>query len=195
MALVAAGVPGDHRAIPRRDESRIEPALVWAIMREESSFRPSVTSSAGAMGLLQLMPETARRTADRSGYGEFEVEALYTPETNITLGAAYLDHLAGRFPGRLSAAIGSYNAGPLAVARWLEGDAAELEDDVWVEDIPYTQTQQLREARAPELPRLPQLLLRLLRRSRAIGRANRATRCARFASSRSRCRRYGDLVR
>jgi len=118
----------------------VEPALVWAVMREESGFRPQVTSSAGAMGLLQLMPETAQRTAKRSGYGAFEVEALHTPETNIALGAAYLDHLRGRFPGRMSAAIGSYNAGPLAVARWLRGDDAQLEDDVWVEEIPYSQT-------------------------------------------------------
>jgi soluble lytic murein transglycosylase len=118
----------------------VEPALVWAIMREESSFRPEVTSSAGAMGLLQLMPETAQRTAKRSGYGAFEVEALHTPETNIALGTAYLDHLRGRFPGHMSAAIGSYNAGPLAVRRWLDEEGAKLEDDVWVEEIPYSQT-------------------------------------------------------
>jgi len=118
----------------------VAPALVWSIMREESSFRPAVMSSAGAMGLLQLMPETARRTAARSGFGKFETEDLLTPETNIPLGAAYLEHLEGRFPGRVSAVIGSYNAGPLAVARWLKGGAAELEDDVWVEDIPYGQT-------------------------------------------------------
>ncbi len=120
---------------------RVEAALVWAIMREESSFRPRVMSSAGARGLLQLMPETARRTAARSGLAEFEdPEALFSPATNIALGAAYLDRLAGLFPTRLSAVIGSYNAGPTAVAAWLEGAAAELEDDVWVEDIPYGQT-------------------------------------------------------
>ncbi len=135
--------PPAYRSIVEAEAARrphVSPGLVWAIMREESSFRPEVTSSAGAMGLLQLMPETAARTALRSGQGELQVEALHTAETNIALGAAYLDHLQSRFPGRISAAIASYNAGPVAVKRWLAGDAAELEDDVWVEEIPYAQT-------------------------------------------------------
>jgi soluble lytic murein transglycosylase len=128
-----------ERSVP--EESAIDAALVWAIMREESGFRPEVMSSAGAMGLLQLMPETAERMARMSGQLPFEAETLFAPETNIALGSYYLDHLAGRFPERLSAAISSYNAGPSAVSRWLQGDAAKLEDDVWVEDIPYDQTQ------------------------------------------------------
>lgn len=120
---------------------RVEPALVWAIMREESSFRPEVMSSAGAMGLLQLMPQTARREASRLGAAPIRHdEELLEPDTNIKLGSAYLEYLAGRFPERLSATIGSYNAGPGAVARWLRGEAAKWEDDVWVEDIPYGQT-------------------------------------------------------
>ena len=119
----------------------VEPALVWAIMREESSFRPEVMSSAGAMGLLQVMPETARRQAQRSGVAPIEEdEELFEPVVNIGLGSAYLDYLAGRFPDRLSATIGGYNAGPNAVARWLRGEAGERDDDVWVEDIPYVQT-------------------------------------------------------
>ena len=120
---------------------RVEPALVWAIMREESGFRPGVMSSAGAMGLLQLMPETARRTAARAGGPALEdSEMLFAPETNIALGSAYLDYLAERFPSHLSAVIASYNAGPTAVAGWRKGAAADLDDDVWVEDIPYAQT-------------------------------------------------------
>jgi soluble lytic murein transglycosylase len=123
------------------ESGRVEPALVWSIMREESSFRPAVMSSAGAMGLLQLMPETAERTAKRTGRkGLDDVEDLYEPAVNIAIGSAYLDRLVALFPGRLSAAIGSYNAGPTAVARWLEGGAGQKEDDVWVEDIPYGQT-------------------------------------------------------
>lgn len=120
---------------------RVDPALVWAIMREESTFQPEVMSSAGAIGLLQLMPDTARRQARRSGVSPIEQDdQLFEPETNIALGSAYLDYLAGRFPDRMSATIGSYNAGPTAVSRWLRGDAAQWDDDVWVEDIPYDQT-------------------------------------------------------
>jgi soluble lytic murein transglycosylase len=121
-------------------DAAIEPALVWAIMREESGYRPAVTSSAGARGLLQIMPETGARLAERTGFEGFDPDALYTPRVNIKLGVAYLDELGRRFPDRLSAAIGSYNAGPSAVSSWLEGAKAKREDDAWVEDIPYSQT-------------------------------------------------------
>jgi soluble lytic murein transglycosylase len=121
--------------------NRVDPALVWAIMREESGFRPAVMSSAGAMGLLQLMPETARRTAARVGADPLEdSEMLFVPRTNIALGSAYLDYLAERFPHQTSAVIAGYNAGPNAVAGWRKGPAGKLEDDVWVEEIPYAQT-------------------------------------------------------
>ena len=120
---------------------RVDPALVWAIMREESGFRPEVMSSAGAMGLLQLMPETARQTAARVGAESLDdSEELFVPGTNIALGTAYLDYLAERFPSQTSAVIASYNAGPTAVAGWRSGAGASVEDDVWVEDIPYAQT-------------------------------------------------------
>ncbi len=118
----------------------IDPALVWAIMREESGYRPWITSSAGARGLLQIMPETAQRVASRNGFYDFQPDDLYVPEVNIALGSAYLDELSRRFPNRISATIGSYNAGPRAVSGWLRGDRAKLDDDTWVEEIPYKQT-------------------------------------------------------
>ncbi len=122
------------------EQSAIEPALVWAIMREESGYRPWITSSAGARGLLQIMPETGAHIARKQGYPDFDPDDLYTPRVNLALGTAYLDALGRRFPGRLSATIGSYNAGPTAVNRWLRGDQAKRDDDSWVEDIPYEQT-------------------------------------------------------
>ena len=116
----------------------VDPFLVWAIMREESGFRPKVMSSAGAMGLLQLMPSTARLQAERSGLPALdEDERLLEPSVNIALGSAYLAYLFERFPERPSALIASYNAGPNAVGRWA---FAESEDDEWVENIPYVQT-------------------------------------------------------
>jgi soluble lytic murein transglycosylase len=118
----------------------VETALVWAIMREESSYRPGVTSSAGARGLLQIMPTTGEQLARDTGRTEFDPDDLYQPRVNIELGTLYLDQLGRRFPGRLSAAISSYNAGPRAVSSWLQGALAERDDDVWVEDIPYEQT-------------------------------------------------------
>ncbi|HME70333.1 MAG TPA: transglycosylase SLT domain-containing protein [Myxococcota bacterium] len=113
--------------------------LVYAIMREESGYQPSAISPVGARGLLQLMPTTGAHLARLAGIEGFSAEALFTPETNLRLGAVYLDDLVRRFGGRLSAAIASYNAGPEAVSRWLEAHG-DLADDEWVEDISYEQT-------------------------------------------------------
>jgi len=113
--------------------------LVYAIMREESGYQPSAISPVGARGLLQLMPSTGAHLARGAGIEGFSAEALFTPETNLRLGAVYLDDLVRRFGGRLSAAIASYNAGPEAVSRWLEA-RGDLADDEWVEDISYEQT-------------------------------------------------------
>jgi soluble lytic murein transglycosylase len=114
------------------------PALVYSIMREESGYRPEVISVSGARGLLQLMPATAERVARSVALEGFEPGDLFRPEVNIELGSAYLGQLLARFDGNTPAAIGSYNAGPEAVARWLADGVAT--DDVWVEEIPYTQT-------------------------------------------------------
>lgn len=122
------------------ENASIEPELVWAIMREESLFQVDARSSVGALSLLQLMPATATELASEKGMAGFKGEDLFDPKTNITLGALYLDQLASRFDGRMSAAIGSYNAGAYRVSQWLEGEARTLDDDVWVENIPYDQT-------------------------------------------------------
>lgn len=117
---------------------RVEPGLVYAVMREESGYRPEVVSISGARGLLQIMPETGERLARTQGLPTFSPDDLFSPDVNIRLGSSYLEQLLERFEGRTSAAVASYNAGPLAVSRWLqEGPVA---DDEWVEAIPYDQT-------------------------------------------------------
>jgi soluble lytic murein transglycosylase len=120
------------------DGIKVEPELVYSIMREESGYRPEVMSVSGARGLLQLMPETAERVARSAQLEAFSVDDLFEPSVNIQLGSDYLSTLLDRFDGRASAAIGSYNAGPHVVARWVSDDP--VEDDVWVEEIPYDQT-------------------------------------------------------
>jgi soluble lytic murein transglycosylase len=122
----------------RLEGSEVEPELVYSVMREESGYRPRVVSVSGARGLLQLMPATAERVARESRIGAFSADDLFEPRVNIRLGSDYLASLLRRFEGRASAAIGSYNAGPHVVARWIE--ARPVEDDVWVEEIPYDQT-------------------------------------------------------
>jgi soluble lytic murein transglycosylase len=119
---------------------RVEPGLVYAVMREESGYRPEVVSVSGARGLLQIMPETGERLALRESLPEFSPDDLFIPSINIRLGSAYLEQLMTRFDGRKSAAIASYNAGPEAVSGWLA--AGPIEDDEWVEAIPYDQTRE-----------------------------------------------------
>jgi peptidoglycan lytic transglycosylase len=120
-------------------EFAFDPALVWAIMREESAYRAQVSSPAGALGLMQLMPATGGRVAGELGVTGFVAERLYDPETNIRLGTYYLRSLIERFDGSRALAIASYNAGPEAVGRWLSKDS-EIKPDAFVESVTYGET-------------------------------------------------------
>ncbi len=115
-------------------------------MRQESSFDPSVVSPAGAHGLMQLMPATARTLSS----GQVEVAALSDPATNMRLGTSYLAGLLGRFGGVVPYAVAAYNAGPNRVQKWLiqngdplsagAGDAASDAMLDWIELIPFAET-------------------------------------------------------
>jgi soluble lytic murein transglycosylase len=122
-----------------RAPGSVHPSLVYAIMREESGYRPRVISPVGARGLLQIMRETGARLAARIGRSSFDADDLFDPRTNIELGSSYLGELGHLFPKRLSASIASYNAGPHIVRDWGPGEGSP--DDEWVESIPYDETQ------------------------------------------------------
>jgi len=117
----------------------IAPELLFAVMREESSFRPNALSVVGARGLVQIMPETGRRLAQRLGAQNFSPDELFVPARSLELGAAYLAELLARFDGSVSSAVASYNAGPEAVERW-RAQNGQLDEDAWIEAIPYDQT-------------------------------------------------------
>lgn len=121
-----------------------DPALVHAIMRQESLFNPQAVSSAGARGLMQLMPATAKRMA-KSLDLDYETDRLTDdPSFNITLGRAYLSRLLDRWDGAEALTIASYNAGPTRVRQWINeyGDPRDPEVDLvdWIEMIPYSET-------------------------------------------------------
>lgn len=120
------------------DAGSVPPELVWAIMREESGYRPEVVSPVGARGLLQIMVPTGERLASVRGLETFQPDDLFRPETNILLGSQYLTELSKRFRGQASSSIASYNAGPDAVSTWSREPG--VGDDEWVESIPYSQT-------------------------------------------------------
>lgn len=116
----------------------VEPELIYAIIRQESGFRPDVVSPARAVGLMQLLPVTAARVAAERGLVSAP-DRLTEPPVNIQYGANYLRKLLDLFDGNVALAAASYNAGPSAVLRWLAG-APELDLDLFVARIPFDET-------------------------------------------------------
>ena len=114
---------------------------VFAITRQESAFMSDARSGVGAGGLMQLMPATAKETAQRFGIPLRSPRQVYEPDTNIQLGAAYLSQVYAQFGGNRVLASAAYNAGPGRVRQWLRG-ADHLAFDVWVETIPFDETRQ-----------------------------------------------------
>ncbi len=120
-------------------ERELEPYLVYAIMREESGFEPTIESWANARGLLQLMEGTANDMAALTGRGSVRASELFDAETNIELGTMFMRTLADRFEAHPSLVIAGYNGGAGNVRSWLR-DRGDLAFDMWVEEIPYSQT-------------------------------------------------------
>ncbi len=104
----------------------INPALLAAVIEQESKFRADAKSSAGAIGLMQLLPDTAKGIAIHTGGSKFVLSDLYNPEINIRYGAWYLHHLMQRY-GDEKTALAAYNAGQQNVDRWrAEGKGIEF---------------------------------------------------------------------
>lgn len=122
-------------------EFNIHPAWALAVTRQESAFQNVARSGAGARGLMQLMPATARETARRFEIPLDDLERLNEPDTNIRLGSAYLSQMLGFFNGNRVHATAAYNAGPGRVRQWLSA-RGHLPLDIWVETIPFDETRQ-----------------------------------------------------
>lgn len=120
------------------ERTGVEPALIYAIMREESAFLTGVHSYAGAQGLMQLMPATARGHAE-GVRGEVTIERLWEPEVNIRIGANFLEHLGRHFDQNPVLMAAAYNAGRGRVNGWLRERPVE-DLALWVEAIPPRQT-------------------------------------------------------
>jgi soluble lytic murein transglycosylase len=121
--------------------SKANPALVHAIIRQESRFKPNAISPAGAQGLMQLMPKTALQTAQKS---KVRLGSLGDPNVNVPLGCAHLRDLLNKYKGSMILSIAAYNAGAKAVDSWLQkyGDPRRMGVDLidWIETIPYAET-------------------------------------------------------
>lgn len=114
-------------------------AATWAIMREESRFKPNAQSPAQAIGLMQIIPPTGAEIAEDLGREGYVPEWLFQPVTNIEFGVHYLHKNWQTFGRRFPETFASYNAGPDAVTRWLKA-RPDREWDEFIEEIPYKET-------------------------------------------------------
>ncbi|HUP50234.1 MAG TPA: transglycosylase SLT domain-containing protein [Thermoanaerobaculia bacterium] len=127
-------------AIEREAQRReLDPYLLAAIIRQESGFEPTVVSSAGAVGLMQIMPNEAPRIASIAGLDAITREQLFDPHENIAVGAAEYSQKLSRMRANPILAIAAYNAGEEAVGRWIARTPIG-DPDLFVESISYAET-------------------------------------------------------
>jgi soluble lytic murein transglycosylase len=140
---LSARFPLAYRPQLERAAQRTELPLEWiyAITRQESAFMPAVKSSAGAIGLMQLLPGTASQVA-RSLRVPHSNDKLVDPSHNTMLGSEYLRQLHQRYDGNRILATAAYNAGPGRISRWLREQPEQVGADVWIETIPYRETRE-----------------------------------------------------
>ena len=136
-AIKEITLPLRHEDVIRQQsrDKNLDPALVAAVIYRESKFRDE-TSSAGAKGLMQILPSTAQFIAHRSGGTQFEVRDLADPQINISYGSWYLRYLLDRYDGNEVAAVAAYNAGHERVDDW-GGGRLTLDDIRFAETEDY----------------------------------------------------------
>lgn len=116
-------------------EYAIDEYFVCAVVYTESHFRVDARSGKGAMGLMQIMPDTGTWAAQKIGIEEFEEDMLYDPDVNIRIGCWYLHYLTKVFDGDADKVLAAYNAGPSRVKGWLD-------DDGELREIPFKETEE-----------------------------------------------------
>jgi soluble lytic murein transglycosylase len=148
---VEQGLPFDHYAFPAIGvppytpiSGEVEPSLVYAIVRQESAFNPKTVSSANALGLMQVTPDTGRFVAKKANVAFDQKRLLEDPVYNVQIGAAELGDLLQHYSGSYILAFAAYNAGRGRVNQWIErfGDPRNPKIDPvdWIERIPFTET-------------------------------------------------------
>lgn len=116
-----------------------DPYLIASIIRQESGFEPTTVSNAGAVGLMQIMPQEASRIGEAGGLGAITREDLFDPRKNIAVGAAEYSQKLAAMNQNPILAIAAYNAGETAVLQWIERTSPE-DADLFIESIPYAET-------------------------------------------------------
>ena len=122
-------------------QQKLNPAIVYGLVRRESAFNEKAHSPVGARGLMQIMPGTGRQIAKNMNERWRGNNSLYNPATNIKYGSYYYQKLLKQFDGHYALALAAYNAGPERVKKWLPETEA-LAADIWIETIPYKETRE-----------------------------------------------------
>ena len=128
-----------HDTVLRKSQDiGLDPAYVYGLIRQESRFIMDARSGVGASGLMQVMPATAKWTANKIGLTGFTPNQINDRETNITIGTAYLKLALDDFDGSMALAAAAYNAGPGRPRSWRNGPV--LDAAIWAENVPFTET-------------------------------------------------------
>lgn len=123
--------------LARAKEAGIDPAYVYGLIRQESRFITDASSSAGASGLMQLMPATAKWTARKLGI-DYAQDRITHRDTNLQLGTGYLKLVLDSFEGSQALAAAGYNAGPSRPRKWRDGPV--IDAAAWAENVPFAET-------------------------------------------------------
>ncbi len=129
--------PYREQVLAKAREIGVDPAYMYGLIRQESRFIMGARSHAGASGLMQMMPATARWMASKIGL-DYKPEMIADRDVNLRLGASYLKRVLDDFSGSQALAAAAYNAGPNRPRRWREG--AVMEPAAWAECIPFDET-------------------------------------------------------
>lgn len=132
-------MPYKQQVLSNANAKQLDPSVIYGVMRRESLFDPLAKSKVGALGLMQLMPSTARRVAKLLGLKRPRQADILKIENNINFGTQYLRTVLDRFGDNVSLAAAAYNAGPLNVRRWLPSQDV-MPADLWIETLPFKET-------------------------------------------------------
>ena len=123
------------------EETGVDPYLILAVARQESTFRPRLVSYAGAVGVMQVMPSTAEQLAKSPDIPKETASNLESPLNSLRLGAHYLSEMLARWKGNVAFALASYNAGPGNCAKW-QKQFAKADLETFIESIPFAETRE-----------------------------------------------------
>lgn len=131
--------PYQNEIVTYANKNNIDPFLVAAVIKNESGFKPGAVSPVGAIGMMQIMPETGEWIARQMGLSSYRVQQLYDPKTNIRMGCWYLSELKYEFRGNMVLQMLAYNAGRGNTHLWMSANGWDYEFGK-IANIPYEES-------------------------------------------------------